>query len=67
MEVHTPIAILCSQNVKIRLQVFMAVTVHIAVFWFVTTHSSVLASCVIEEHAASNFRVKVSRLRMQGK
>jgi len=52
---------------KLDFRVFMAVTVHIAVFWIVTAHSLVLATCVMEEHAACNFRVKASRLRMQGK
>jgi hypothetical protein len=52
---------------KLDCRIFMEVTVHIAVFWVVTTHSFVLASYVMKEHAASNFRVKVSRLRMQGK
>jgi hypothetical protein len=52
---------------KLDCRLFMAVTVNIAIFWVVTTHSFVLASYVMEEHASSNFRVKVSRLRMQGK
>jgi len=50
---------------KLDCRLFMAVTVHIAVFWNVTTHSFVLATCVTEKHAACNFGMKVRRLRMQ--